>query len=147
MLYKKRLKETRLEKNIIQEEVATYLNISRSLYGRYEKEYLIMPIEHLIKVSYYYHVSIDYLFQLTEDKNYKANNNKLDKVKAGKRLKDWRKKNYLTQEKLANILNTTQAVIATPFLYTICKKYKISADYLLGIIDMIPIEEKSYTLA
>ena len=44
-----------------------------------------------------------------------------------------------------NILNTVHPVIsnyesgkfliATPFLYTICKKYNISADYLLGKID------------
>ncbi len=26
-------------------------------------------------------------------------------------------------------------LIATPFLYTICSKYNISADYLLGKID------------
>lgn len=26
-------------------------------------------------------------------------------------------------------------IIATPFLYTICTKYKVSADYLLGKID------------
>ena len=63
----------------------------------------------------------------------------------GKRLKEFRKENKLTQSKLATILNTAQPVItnyengkhliATPFLYTICKKYHISADYLLGKID------------
>ena len=67
------------------------------------------------------------------------------KYKMGERLKEFRKNNKLTQSKLAVILNTTQSVIAdyergryliaTPFLYTICKKYNISADYLLGKID------------
>ena len=57
----------------------------------------------------------------------------------------FRKSQKLTQVKLASILNTVQPVIAnyekgknliaTPFLYTICKKYNISADYLLGKID------------
>ena len=66
-------------------------------------------------------------------------------LKSGNRLKEFRKENKLTQTKLASILNTTQSVIAdyergryfisTPFLYTICKKYNISADYLLGRID------------
>ena len=61
---------------------------------------------------------------------------------AEERLKDWRKKQKLTQTKLANALNTFHTVIvdyehgknliATPFLYTICKKYHVSADYLLG---------------
>ena len=31
--------------------------------------------------------------------------------------------------------NNCEFLIATPFLYTICKKYNISADYLLGKID------------
>ncbi|MCI9281068.1 MAG: helix-turn-helix transcriptional regulator [Bacilli bacterium] len=49
------------------------------------------------------------------------------------------------QEKLANEINTNKSVICsyekgkriipTPFLYEICKKYNISADYLLGKID------------
>lgn len=56
-------------------------------------------------------------------------------------------KTNLSQIKLANILNTTHSMIsdyentkkliATPFLYTICKKYNISADYLLGKIDTL----------
>lgn len=60
----------------------------------------------------------------------------------GYRLKNIRKENKLTQDKLAKKLNTNQSVIAnyergrtiisTSFLYTICKEYKVSADYLLG---------------
>ena len=62
-----------------------------------------------------------------------------------KRLKELRKEFKLTQDKLAKLLETTQSVvcgfekgrnlIATPFLYTICHKYHVSADYLLGRID------------
>ena len=69
----------------------------------------------------------------------------IDKIKAGQRLKEFRLEHKLTQVKLANILNTTfssiafnekgRNLIATPFLYTICSKYEISADYLLGIVD------------
>ena len=71
--------------------------------------------------------------------------NNIEPKLMGKRLKEFRKNNKITQEKLALILNTTQSVIAgyesgryliaTPFLYMICKKYNISADYLLGRID------------
>ena len=58
------------------------------------------------------------------------------------RLKEFRKENGITQEKLADLLNvvkgtignyeTARSIIATPFIYTISKKYNISADYLLG---------------
>ena len=88
--------------------------------------------------------SIIYLI-LQLKKNYEVNNNVIDKAKIGERLKNIRKENKLTQVKLATELNTSQSVIAeyekgknliaTPFLYTICKKYHVSADYLLGKID------------
>ena len=71
----------------------------------------------------------------------KDNNIKLQKL----RLKELRKKHNLTQQSLADILQCSKStisgyeigknIIATPFLYQICKKYNISADYLLGKID------------
>ena len=58
-----------------------------------------------------------------------------------------KEKKAITGSELASYFNVTRQVIvkdiailraagkniiATPFLYTICKKYNISADYLLG---------------
>ena len=100
----------------------------------------IFPIKRLIDFCHFLNVSIDYTLGLTNT-NYKlvADYNKDISLK---RIKEFRKENNLTQEKLASILNTNKSVIcgyekgryiiATPFLYTICKKYNISADYLLG---------------
>lgn len=72
----------------------------------------------------------------------------MDLKMIGARIQMWRKSNKLTQEKLAKELNTNKSVIcnyekgrnliATPFLYQICKKYHVSADYLLGRIDKDP---------
>ena len=69
----------------------------------------------------------------------------INKIKSGQRLKGFRKENNLNQSKLANFLNTTFStissyerginVINTNYLFTICSKYHISADYLLGKID------------
>ena len=90
----------------------------------------------------YFDVSLDYVFKLSNKINYDNINYKIDKRLAGKRLKEFRKENKATQNKLASILNVSRTtiaeyergtnLIATPFLYTICKKYHISADYLLG---------------
>lgn len=143
MNYENKLKEIREEQNLSQEEVATILNIKRSTYGHYETEYQTIPINHLINFCEHFNISIDYIFNFSKKKtlNYK----KTEKKTIGNRLKEIRKENKLTQEKLAKILNTTKSVIsgyehgryliATPFLYTICKKYNISADYLLGKTD------------
>ncbi len=146
-MYKERIKELREDKNITQQSIANILGIARGLYGQYEIEYSIIPIIHLISISKYFNVSLDYIFNFTDIKNYNyiSKNINIDFKKAGLRLKEFRKEKNLTQSKLADTLNTNRSVIAnyerarnliaTPFLYTICKNYEISADYLLGLND------------
>ena len=85
-----------------------------------------------------------YLFQFTGINNY-DNSNSINLKISVKRLKEFRKDNKITQVNLAKMLNVANGTIAnyecgrnfiaTPFLYEICKKYKISADYLLGKVD------------
>ncbi len=144
MDYNDRLLELRTIYNLTQKDVADYLKIGRTTYKDYELKNSIIPIKHLVSLSNYFHVSVDYLLGFTNKKEY-DNVKKVDKVIAGNRLKEFRKENKLTQVKLANILNTTfssiafnekgRNLIATPFLYQICSKYHVSADYLLGRID------------
>ena len=145
MIYSEKLKNIREINNISQYDLSKYLGLNKKVYGQYEREYVVMPIKHLITICNYFNISIDYLFNLTDTLNYKENNQNLNKEIPGTRLKEFRKENKLTQENLAKTLNTSKSVIcgyeknryliATPFLYTICKKYNISADYLLGRID------------
>ncbi|MCI8671297.1 MAG: helix-turn-helix transcriptional regulator [Bacilli bacterium] len=145
MLYKDRLKRLREEKELTQAFLAELLNIHEFVYGQYEREYTIMPIRHLNTLSNYFNVSVDYLFSFSLEKNYGNIRSSIDLNIVALRLKEFRKENKLTQESLAQLLNVVKgtvgnyesgrALIATPFLYEICKKYKISADYLLGKID------------
>ena len=145
MIYNKRLIELREKNELKQYDIANILNIYKGLYNQYETEYAIMPIKHLNNLCNYFNVSFDYLFGLTNKLNYKENINEIDCLKSGNRIKEFRKENKITQERLASELNMARSalanyergrtVIATPFLYTICHKYKISADYLLGKID------------
>ncbi len=145
MNYGNKLKLIRTSELLSQEQIAESLNINRSTYKEYELQNSILPSKYLWELGDVLNVSIDYIFDFTEEKKYNSINNKLDKIKSGIRLKELRKELKLTQLKLATILNTTQSVIAdyekgryliaTPFLYTICQKYHISADYLLGKID------------
>ena len=143
-MYNTRLKELREEPvNFIrQKEVADIIGVHVSVYSKYENRTAIIPIEHLNTLCNYFNVSFDYIFEFSEQLNYDNTNSEIDKINAGARLKEIRKENKLTQTKLASLLNTVQPVIAnyekgkfliaTPFLYSICKKYHISANYLLG---------------
>ncbi|MCM1052721.1 MAG: helix-turn-helix domain-containing protein [Ruminococcus sp.] len=126
-------------------EIANILNISDSLYSRYEKEIQLIPTKHLNTLCNYFNVSFDYIFNFNSIKQYNEIKKDINKTLSGQRLKEFRKENSLTQEKLAKNLNTVHSVIvkienggnliALPFLYDICKKYHISADYLLGKVD------------
>ena len=142
-MFNRDIKKIRMESNKNQEETAKLLHISRSSYAMWESGNEIIPIKRLIDFSNIFNVSIDYIFKLNSKKYNKLST--YNKELSSTRLKEFRKENKLTQEKLAKILNTNKSVIcgyekgryiiATPFLYQICKKYNISADYLLGKID------------
>lgn len=144
-MYKERLKELRETKELTQNDLAKPLDIVGNRYGQYEREYEIMPIKHLINTCNFLDVSVDFIFNLTNEKQYNNISKEINKINAGSRLKEFRKENKLTQKKMATELNTVHQVIskyekginliATPFIYMICKKYNISADYLLGRID------------
>lgn len=136
------IKELREEHNLKQADIANVLKITRGLYSQYEIADKIIPLRHLNTLSNYFNVSIDFLLGLSIQKVYSNSKNEIDMDTLSLRLKALRKEHNLTQNKLANILNTSHSVISsyekkhtlilTSFLYTICKTYNISADYLLG---------------
>ncbi len=138
-----KIKEIRNELNRSQAEMAELLNVSRSSYAMWESGNDIIPIKRLIQFCEIFDISMNYVLGITGD-NY-FNNTKFNLEISGERIKQFRISNKLTQEKLAIILNTNKAVIcgyekgrnliATPFLYTICKEFNVSADYLLGRIE------------
>ncbi len=144
-MYTDKLKQLEYRYEYKQKDAAKKLGISASLYSSYKKEKKIMPIKHLNTLCNFYHISIDYIFSLNKKTKYNGSKEMIDKKLLSLRLKDFRKENKLTQEKLAEILNIGKGTIAeyergnyiisTTSLYTICKNYNISADYLLGKID------------
>ena len=145
MNYGEKLKDIRFDKNVTQQMIADLLNISRSTYKDYEIQIRVLPLKYLIIICNYFDISIDYLFNFTNITKYKNINNNIDNKVFKERFKDFRKKHKITQEQLAKFLNTSHSVISdyeqgkkiinTAFLFAICDKYKISADYLLGRID------------
>ena len=145
MIYEKNLKQIRCKYNKLQKDMGAILGVSEHTYSHYESGDATIPIKHLITVCKHFNVSLDFLFNFSEYKNCNFSNKEFNLKLSGKRLKEFRKENKLTQGKLAEFLNTTTSVIsgyeigryliATPFLYTICKNYNISADYLLGFVD------------
>lgn len=144
-MYKDKIKQLREDKKINQKVLAKLLDIGIKAYSMYETETEIIPIKHLIALCNYFDVSIDYIFDFTNQPQYPNSIKAIDKKISGTRLKEFRKSNKITQTELGEVLKCSYGtiagyergryLIATPFLYDICKNYKISADYLLGKID------------
>ena len=139
----KRIKELREDNDLTQRDIAKILNISKSTYNRWETGEVFIPLKHLNKLCKYYNVSMDYIIGKTQQKNY-DNVNNIDKKIMGARLLEFRKNNNLSQNELANILNTSHSTISayengktyilTVFAYQIVTKYNLSFDWLCGRI-------------
>ena len=68
MDYITRIRNLREDSDKTQEQIATYLGTSQTMYARYERGANEMPLRHLIKLAKYYHVSLDYLCGLSDVK-------------------------------------------------------------------------------
>ncbi len=51
----------REDADLKQKDIAGYLGIQQTVYSRYERGFQTIPLELLIKLADYYHVSLDYL--------------------------------------------------------------------------------------
>lgn len=137
-----RLIEARENFNLRQKDIADILGITQQFYSLWENGSKIIPLKHLNNLCNYYNLSMDYVIGLSNIKYYNITNKEIDKILIGERLRKIRKDKNITQEELADILNTThptisayesgKSTILTAFAYEICKRYNISMDYLCG---------------
>lgn len=125
-----------------QRSLAKFLNVSKSTYARWETGEKIIPLKHLIDLCNFANTSCDYALGLTNVKRNLKDKIYLNNKNIGKKLKEVRIKNNLTQMDIAKAINTTQSVISayenglvtiqTSFLYDICVKCKVSAEWILN---------------
>lgn len=67
MDYMIRMRNLREDHDLTQQDVATMLGTSQTMYARYERGANEMPIRHLLRLAKYYNVSTDYLLGLTKE--------------------------------------------------------------------------------
>ena len=63
----RRIRDLREDKDLMQKDVASYLNCSQVCYSYYEIGRRDIPTDILIKLADYYNTSIDYLLGRTND--------------------------------------------------------------------------------
>ncbi len=64
-MYFQRLRDLREDKDINQTQVAKMLFTSQTVYSRYERGALTIPVEHLLILADFYEVSTDYILGRT----------------------------------------------------------------------------------
>lgn len=70
MSYTTRLKELRIDNDLLQKDLASILNIDQQYYSKYERGLNELPLRHLKTLCLYYGVSADYILELPKDLSY-----------------------------------------------------------------------------
>ena len=60
-MYFQRLRDMREDSDLTQAQIAEMLGIQQTVYSRYERGFQTIPLEHLLKLADFYHVSLDFL--------------------------------------------------------------------------------------
>lgn len=66
-MYLRRIGDLRIDGDVKQIEIAKYLGVTQSTYSGYETGRINIPLEALVKIAEFYHVSTDYLLELSDD--------------------------------------------------------------------------------
>lgn len=140
-MYNNNIKFCREELEMTQTELGYIFGVTKQTISGWETAGDIIPFNKLIRFSNLYGYSLDYISGLTR-KNKKYPKIKYDKNKIGENLKILRKELNISQQKLADDCNISQTtysgyetgnyLVNTITIYTICKKYRISMDWIVG---------------
>lgn len=63
----RRIQDLREDRDLLQKDLAAYLQCTQVCYSNYENGRRDIPTEVLIRLSEFYQVSVDYLLGLTDD--------------------------------------------------------------------------------
>ncbi|MBC8528151.1 helix-turn-helix transcriptional regulator [Christensenellaceae bacterium NSJ-44] len=63
----KRLRDLREDRDLLQKDIAELLNITQTVYSRYERGFQTIPVIHLLKLADFYGTSTDYILGRTDN--------------------------------------------------------------------------------
>lgn len=137
-----RIRNTREDHDLTQRELSEILKVKRSTYAMWELGDVHIPIEKLQELADYYHVSMQYLVGLTNNKTETVDKTKVTKELLGTILKAKRLEHNLTQMQVAVHLGINQsayayyeygqAQISIDKLCQLANLYKTTIDALCG---------------
>lgn len=155
MICFKQVRDLREEYELTQKMMADILEVDKSSYAAWERGRDLFPLKRLIQIKNYYHVSLDYITGLGNQRKYINQKEEINIEKFKIRMKTIRKENGYTQEKLANKLNTTHSALSAYengrqmipliLLIQLSKMFNVSIDWMLGMSEQKYIQKDLIT--
>lgn len=62
MTYQEKLKGLREDADLSQTDISKILHVAQTAYSKYERGTCTVPIESILRLAKYYHISLDWLF-------------------------------------------------------------------------------------
>lgn len=152
-----RIKQLRKENNLTQMELAKRLNMSDAIITMYENGKRTPSIEALVKLSQIFNCSVDYLLGIDDEEKDMPRKTEFKKS-LGRRLRNLREQNDMTQDELGEKLNLSSKTISSfetgynepdgETLVMLANMYNVSTDYLLGnTINKNPVQQLNSKLS
>ena len=130
------------ERGMTQKELAKKLNVKRSTYTMWELGDVNFPIEKIVEIAKLFHTNVDYLLDLTTNKEEVLYPEQVDNALIGRKLKEFRTKTNKTQKEFAYLLGIRQSTyfyyeegrnrIPTEKLILLAKTYRIPVSKFCG---------------
>lgn len=149
-MFNNNLKSCREDLEITQTQLGYIFGVSKQTVSGWENAKDTMPFNKLIKFSNLYDYSLDYILGFTRKNinyNVLCNENII-----GNNLKKLRNDFKLSQKQIADVCNICQTtysgyetgkyLINTMTVYAICKKYHVSADWIVGKSNIMYIKNE-----
>lgn len=102
----KNLRNSREDRELTETDIAEILDVDNSTVSGWETEKDVIPMERLIQYANKLEYSLDYLYGLSDENNFKPI--KIDKKRIGENLKNLRKINKMTQAEVVNKIGSGQ---------------------------------------
>ncbi len=140
-----RLEDLREEKNFNKKQFAEKLNVSTSIYTRWENGKDIIPTRRMYQIANYYKVNIDYLLGFSSKRISLCTDDEIDINLVAERVSEIRNDFGETLREFSSRLNTSNStwcayeqgkvLILGAFVLELCKIGNYSIDWILGRSD------------
>jgi transcriptional regulator with XRE-family HTH domain len=145
-MYYRRIGELRIDNDIKQIDVAKYLGVTQGTYSGYESGQINIPVDKLVMLADFYHVSVDYLLNRTNKQSQYCG---YDMTQGDEmifyRIRELREDHDWNQEFVAEKLGIKQTTyskyelgkvnVPAEALIKLADLYQVSLDYLMGRTD------------